>query len=165
MLNKQEITQKIAGIKRSATSLRDNVQTVLCNIAGHAFEHGDVTLYQKLYDATSGLNRKKMVKWVHDYGFAQLQKDGSFRLNKTARKDADFPNGEAVVAYLSSEEVPAWYADEENAAEILRALDIAQRIKSLTAQIEKARSEGRVVKYDFKAASEAMDDLKRVMAA
>ena len=164
MLNKQEITQKIAGIKRSASTIRDNVQLVLCNIAGHAYEHGDVTLYQKLYDATSGLNRKKMVKWVHDYGFAQLQKDGSFRLNKTARKEADFANGESVVEYLTNE-VQAWYADEENAAQIMQALDIAARIKSLTSQIEKARADGRVVKFDFKAASEAMDDLKRVMAA
>ena len=85
MLTTKELNAKIGGIRRTTASLRANIQVVLCNAAGHAFEHGDVTPFAKLFEATSGVNRKRITAWVHANGFAILQKDGTFKLNKTPR--------------------------------------------------------------------------------
>jgi len=156
MLTLKQLNQKIAGIRRTTAALRENIHVVLCNAAGHAYEHGDVTPLANLFEATSGVNRKRIAAWVRDNGFAMLQKDGSFKLNKQMRKEADFTDGDAVVEYLTNE-VPAWYVDEESAAQIVKELDAVQRIKSLTAQIAK---EGAVVKnVDFAAYRQAMEDL------
>ena len=85
-----------------------------------------------------------------------LQKDGSFKLNKQMRKEADFVDGDAVVEYLTNE-VPAWYVDEESAAQIVKELDAVARIKSLTSQIAK---DGAIIKnVDFAAYRQAMEDL------
>lgn len=142
MLNRKEITAKIAGIRTSAKAIRNNVHIVLCNVAGHAYEHGDVTMFTALYEATSGLNRKKIVQWVHTYGFARLQKDGTFNVDKKSRNEADFVDGAAVVEYLSND-VPAWFEDEENAAQILKALDVDA---SIVALLKKMDNEEREIK-------------------
>lgn len=163
MLSLKELNTKIRAISRTTAKLRDDIQIVLCNAAAHAYVHGDVTPFSALFAATSGVNRKRIAKWVQSYGFAMLQKDGTFKLNKTARKDADFADGDAVVAYLTNE-VPAWYADEESAAQIMRELDVAARIKSLTSQIKNASAAQTVVKVDFKAAREALDALQAAIA-
>jgi hypothetical protein len=162
MLTSKELNAKIAGIRRTTAALRENIQTVLCNAAGHAYEHGDVTAFTKLFEATSGVNRKRIAAWVRDNGFAVLQKDGTFKINKSMRKDADFDNGDVVVEYLTNE-VPAWYVDEETAGQIVKELDAIQRIKSLTSQITK---DGTVVKHvDFAAYRQAMDELDAAIRA
>ena len=163
MLTSKQINQKIAGIRRSTASIRKNVHVVLCNAAAHAYEHGDVTAFTRLFDATSGLNRKRITKWVHAYGFAVLQKDGSFKLNKSARKDADFANGEAVVAYLLN--ATPWYADEEGAEAILKELDVAKRIEGLTKQIQDAANANRRVNIDVAGVNKALSGLRDVLAA
>ena len=85
-----------------------------------------------------------------------LQKDGTFKLNKTQRKESDFVDGDAVVEYLTNE-VPAWFANEESAATIIKELDAVQRIKSLTSQITK---DDAVIKtVDLAAYRQAMQDL------
>ena len=147
MLTIKQLNQKVAGIRKSSTTIRDNVQLVLCNASGHAFEHGDVTVFSNLYDAATGLNKKKIVKWVHDNGFARLQADGSFKVNKAMRKSADFDTGEQVVKYLTAE-VPVWYANDETAEQILKELDVVARIQSLVKQIDSAIDKGQVVKTE-----------------
>jgi hypothetical protein len=162
MLSVKQLNQKIAGIRTSANAIRNNVQDVLVSAAAHAYVHGDVSSLDKLYAATSGLNRKRIAKWVSDNGFAKLQKDGTHKLNKSMRKNADFADGVAVVEYLTNE-VPAWYVDEESAAQITKELDAVARIKSLTAQIQR---EGTVVKnVDFAAYQTALIDLNAALKA
>jgi hypothetical protein len=155
MLTSKELNAKIAGIRTSANAIRNNIQIVLCHAAGHAYEHGDVTAFDKLYAATSGLNRKRIAAWVRDNGFAMLQKDGTHKVNKTMRKESDFADGDAVVEYLTNE-VPAWYVDEEKAGQIVAELDAVQRIKSLRSQIAKG---DKVVKVDFTAMQSEMEGL------
>ena len=144
MYTKKQLASTIAGIGRSAKSLRNNIQTVLTHGAGHAYEHGDVTLFDKLYAVTSGVNRKRMVQYIHTNCFAKLQKDGTFRLNKKARKEADFADGDAVVDYLGT--VNAWFIGEETAAQILRDLDINQLAVALAKKIATAEEKGQVIK-------------------
>lgn len=137
LLKTSEITSKISGIKRTTKALRANIQTVLVNSAAHVYEHGDVTLYAKLFDATSGANRKLLVKWIEAYGFARIQKDGTFKKNKKATAEADF-NGkkEVAFAYLN-EHAPLWHEKESDAPAIARELNLVKRMQSLIASAEK----------------------------
>ena len=144
MLTIKELNRKVSGIKKSATTIRDNVQVVLVNASAHAYEHGDVTVFTKLFDATTGLSKERIVKWVHDYGFARLQKDGTFRVNKKMRTESDFSNGEEVVKYLT-ENAPKWYDNEKSAEQILKELDVTSRIASLTKAITKAEEKGQKI--------------------
>lgn len=164
MLTSKQLNQKIAGIRKSTAALRESIQEVLCNAAAHAYVHGDVTAFTRLLDATSGMNRKLIAKWVHDYGFAILQKDGSFKLNVKARKEADFKDGDAVVEYLTDEARP-WYADEASAADIARELNVAARIKSLASQIKNAANKNTQVTIDAGEINAAMAMLKEAIMA
>ena len=160
MLSIKDLNQKISGIKRSTAALRENIHTVLCNAAAHAYVHGDVTPFDKLYSATSGVNRKRIAIWVRDNGFATLQSDGTHKLNKKDRKSVEWSNGDELIAYLTND-VPAWYASEETASTIARELDAVARIKSLTAQIKK---DGAVIKHvNFAEYRQAMEDLDAAM--
>lgn len=160
MLTISQLNTKIAGIRRSTAALRANIQEVLCSAAGHAYEHGDVTSFTKLFDATSGVNRKLIAKWVRDNGFATLQKDGTFKLNKTARNEADFKDGDDVAMYLFTQ-VPHWYAQEESAAQVVKELDALARIQSLRKQVNSGDT---VVKHvDFQALKAEMEGLMQDM--
>ena len=159
MLSQKQLNQKIAGIRRTTSALRENIHVVLCNAAAHAYVHGDVTSFSALFDATSGVNRKRIGSWVRDNGFATLQSDGSFKLNKSAVKNADFDDGDAVVEYLNDQD--AWYVDEEQAPAIVKALTPAVLLEQLADKIENPKS-GQDVVVDFAAYNAAM---QRVDAA
>jgi hypothetical protein len=159
MLSKKELNAKIAGIRKSMAAIRENIHVVLCNAAGHAYEHGDVTAFTRLFDALSGANRKQVAKWVNEYGFAMLENDGTFRFNKAAKQKADFVDGAAVVEYLLDNAMP-WYADEPSAADIVKELDVAARIKSLASQIKNAANKNTTVKIEDTALAQAMGELR-----
>jgi len=154
MLDTKQLNVKIAGVKKSSTSIRANVQTILCNIAGHAYEHGRVTAYDKLFEASKGLNRKKIVSWVHEYGFARLDADGTFKVNKKMKSETMFGNGADekdsgafVVEYLTTESND-WWADEESAQAILKALDVTSSILGLVKRIDKAVEKGQEIESE-----------------
>ena len=44
MLTTKELNRKVAGIRRSSAAIRENIHVVLVNLAGHAYEHGDVSV-------------------------------------------------------------------------------------------------------------------------
>ena len=159
MLTLKQINARITTISNNSAKLREQIQTVLINIAAHAYVDGRVTQYQALFNATSGVNRKRMVKWIHDHGFARIQQDGSFKVNKAARKDASFDDGEAVIKYLT-ENAPYWFADEETAAQVKADLDVAARVQSLASQVTKAANEGRHVKVNIRDLNNALEALK-----
>jgi hypothetical protein len=159
MLSIKALKSKVSSIKSDAKSLRGRIQTVLVHTAGHAYQHRDVTMFTELYAATSGVNRKRMVKFIQENCFATLQKDGSFKLNKSAVKNADFDDGDAVVEYLSDQD--AWYVDEEQAPAIVKALTPAVLLEQLADKIENPKV-GQDVVVDFAAYNAAM---QRVDAA
>jgi hypothetical protein len=162
MLSKKEIGRRITTIRKNDATLRDRVHEVLCNIAGHAFEHGDVSQFDALFSATSGLNKEAMMTWVHDNGFARYDKkaDG-FRVNKSMRKESDFTCGEEVVEYLLTQ--PKWYEAAKSNSAVAAALDVAKRIEALAKAIEKARNEHKDVVVDFAAYKNAQDHLASAM--
>ena len=164
MLTIKQLNAKIASVSKRTATIRADIQTILINAAAHAYQHRDVTAFTRLFAATSGMNRKMIAKWVQDYGFAILQKDGSFKLNKTAHKDADFADGEAVVAYLT-ENARDWFAEEDGAGDIVKQLDVAARIKSLATQIKNAANKNTEVSINADEISAAMAMLKDAIVA
>ena len=151
--------RKTSAIKKSIDTLTRNTKTVrdkyhvhLCEVAGHAFEHGDPRLFDNILAAASGMNRKEMIKWINANGFARVTKDGVV-VNKSARKDADFVDGDAVIAYLM--EQPKWYESEQSVEKTAQELDTLKRIQSLRAQVAKKK----IVKVDFQALQDEMQGL------
>lgn len=163
MLSVKQLNNRIVTIAKNSAKLRDQIQDVLIQTAGHAYEHGDVRGFERLFAATSGANRKKMTAWIHEYGFARIQKDGSFKVNKASRKDAEFASGDELIDYLT-ENAPEWYADEESAAQVKADLNVASRVQSLASQIDKANAEGRHIKVDYKEVHNALEALKGAIA-
>lgn len=148
------IKKSIETLARNTKSLRDKYHVALCEVAGHAYEHGDPRLFNDILAASSGMARKEMAKWINANGFAQVGKEGCV-VNKSARKEADFVDGDSVVAYLMDQ--AKWYETEQSIAQIVNELDAVQRIKALTSQVTK---DGAVVKtIDLAAYRQAMQDL------
>jgi len=141
MLTMKELNAKIGSIRKSVAALRVNIHEVLCNAAGHAYEHGDVTAFTRLFAAVPGTDRHAIGRWVAEFGFAKLSKDGTFSLNKAGRKNADFDDGDAVVDYLLSH-VDPWYAYVKSGSQVAADLDVEKQVNSLIKRIKKARSEG-----------------------
>lgn len=166
MLTAKQISANIATISRASQKIRDMVQETLIQCAGHAYQHGDVTLYTKLIAVTSGANQEAIARWIKEYGFAVLQKDGTFKLNKAAQKDADFDDGEAVIDYLTHESAP-WYTMGKSLSQIAKDLNVASRIKALTTQIQNAPENDRHVVInapEIRAAMEAFNEVLKQAA-
>lgn len=87
MLNKKEITKLIAGISKKKQAVNDDIQTAIANIAGHAYEHGDVTGYDSLIAALKGTDLVLVVRHIRTYGFGLLDgKAGAFKQKNYARQ-------------------------------------------------------------------------------
>lgn len=159
MLSKKEITQKIAGIRTSSAAIRSNIQLVLVSIAAHAYIHNDVSMYDKLFAACSGLNRKRVAIWASKHGFARVTKSG-FRLNKAAQKNAQFNTAEDVANYLTNN-APMWYEDEESMQQVARAVNIVARIDAITNLVAKGTRE---CEYDPEEFDTAIQKLQRALS-
>lgn len=165
MLTAKQLNAKIASVSKRSAALRADIQIILVNAAAHAYQHRDVTAFTRLFAAASGMNRKLIAKWAQAHGFARLDAaTGTFKLNAKARKDADFANGEEVVADLT-ENAPDWWTDEESAKEIAKQLDVAARIKSLASQIKNAANKNTEVTIDAGEINAAMAMLKEAILA
>ena len=146
MKNRNEIITSIKTVASNDKTMRDTIQSCLIDIAAHVYVHGDVTLYDRLFEAARASNRKAMIKWVYEYGFARFDhKAGTFKVNATQRKEAVFIDGDEVVDYLTSQR--PWYESVESVQQVASSLDIAKRLESLARQIDKAKSEGRQITF------------------
>jgi len=145
MLDRKAIKTKIGGIKKSVANTRKNVQEVLVSIAGHAYENGRVTDYDALLAVSTGLSKSKIVRWVHEYGFARFnEKTQTFKVNTKMKNETIFGDGAntkesgvAVVKYLTDESVD-WYSMNGNASTEDKPLDITQSLVALRKRIDKA---------------------------
>ena len=148
MLTTQEINTKITGVRTSVSNLRTNMQVVLVNLAGHAYEHGDVraisALTKRLLDnSLQGVDIKSVITYLRDNCFVHPQEDGTVKLNKKARSEADFADGDAVVAHLMSE-VPAWYTKAQSVSDALKDLNVPKSILRIAEQAIKKDNAGKV---------------------
>ncbi len=165
MLTKKQIASKISGVKSRNATLRQDIQTILNNIAGHAFQHGDVTQYDDLLSAVVGQDRHAIVRWMGEYGFATLDTEtAKAKVQKKARKTADFEHGEAVTKWLGENATP-WWEMVASKAQVANDLDAAASVKALAKRIAKAPENGRGVLVKDTQLDEAMAELQKVLDA
>lgn len=147
MLTLNEITKRITSINNRRVTWNNDVQTVLANLAGHAYEHGDVRKVADLLNACKGADKVAIVGYLRDNCFVNVDKEGKVTLNKKARKEADFVDGDAVVAYLS--EQPTWFDRAITTADAAKILDPVKRIESMIKQVQKGDHDIKFVESDF----------------
>ena len=166
MLDNKAISKKIGGIKTSMKNTRSNVQEVLVSIAGHAYENGRVTDYDALLAVSTGLSKSKIVRWVHEYGFARYnEKTQTFKVNTKMKNETHFGDGAntkgsgvEVVKFLTDETVD-WYSMNGNATTEDKPLDITQSLVALRKRIDKATEKGQEIKSeDFEVAMRLLED-------
>lgn len=168
MLTRKQLNRKIDGICKRDGTIADDIQTVLVNEAGHAFQHLDVTGFTRLFQGLRGADRTALVKWVHEHGFARLDKEtGGFKLNRAARNKCALSTGDEVVADLI-ENAPHWTAHSPAAEKIVDALSVTTMIEALAKRIvnaEKPDAKRKLGEIDTRATREALDKLYGVVAA
>lgn len=155
MLDNKAINKKIAGVKKSATTIRATVQEILCNVAGHTYEFGDVRGLDNLLAVSTGLSKSRIIRWVHEYGFARYnEKTSSFKVNKKMLKETMFGNGantngsgSEVVEYLTAESVD-WFEMKAGEVSNDKPLDITQSLIALRKRIDKATENGQEIVLD-----------------
>ena len=140
MFTKSEMTKKIASISKRNSTLRDDIQVVACNIAGHAYEHGDVTSATALLNATQGQDKVAIVRFLRDHCFVNVKSDGTVALNKKARSEADFVDGAACVEHLLAN-APKWYEAAVSTSDAAKILDPVKRMEGLLKSIQKGDCE------------------------
>lgn len=164
MLTTKQITAKVTSIGNRSKTLRADIHVVLCNIAGHVYEHGDWSQFPRLLSALKGYDQKAVLSWMKDNGFIRwTDKDGvlSFAVNDNAKKQADFANGAEVVDYLLDQ--TPWFESAQTTEQAVKALDPAQAIEALAKKIEKARANGREVSFSASSLRDAMIHLENVL--
>jgi len=139
MLTIKQLNTKIRSVEKRSTTLRADIQVILINAAGHAYAHRDVSTFSRLFTSVKGADRTAMATWIREYGFALLQKDGTFRLNKAEHKNADFVDGDDCVNYLT-DNAPLWDATAPSAEDIVQNMDVARLIELLATKIKNAGS-------------------------
>ena len=169
MLTTSVLKSKIADIRKDTKSLRGRIQTVLAHGAAHAFVHGDVTPLNDVFRATKGVNQKLMAQYIADNCYAKLQKDGTFKINRKARKADGFVAGEtkevhgdALIQKLN--DADPWFTKAETAKTIAKELDLAQLIELTNKKIEAAKADGKVIKFDAARVEAGMTRLNELSA-
>ena len=133
---------KIGGIRKSSEAIRKNVHEVLCNAAGYAYQDGDVTYFTRLIDATTGVNQKRIQRWITTNGLASWSpKKNQYVVNKAARKEAqaNFEDAHAYCVHLFTE-VEQWHVDPPKVEKEEKPFDVkawaAQQYKKQPEQLE-----------------------------
>ena len=142
MLTAKQLGTKIGGIRKSSEAIRKNVHEVLCNAAGYALKDGDVTYFTRLIDATTGVNQKRIQRWIRDNGLASWSKEkNQYVVNKAARKAAQeqYDDAHDYCMYLFTE-VEQWHVDPPKAEKEEKPFDVkawaAQQYKKHPEQLE-----------------------------
>ena len=161
------ITAKITGVTTRSKKLNNEIQEILNDISGHVLDHGDVTLYTKLYKDLKGVDKYALAKWIQMYGLATFKTDGSFSCNKKARKELPFDIGQGadLVTELTTNPPEAWYTLGHTSKDIKTALNVASSIKSLATRIKTASGDpDKIITFDFANAEAAMLELREAIA-
>ena len=142
MLTSKQLGIKIGGIRKSSEAIRKNVHEVLCNSAGYAFKDGNVGYFTRLIDATTGVNQKRIQRWITTNGLATWnKKTNQYNVNKKARKEAQakFEDAHAYCMYLFTE-VEQWHVDPPKVEKEEKPFDVktwaAQQYKKHPEQLE-----------------------------
>lgn len=136
----KRISGQIKAIGNRNKTLRNMIQSTLNEIAAHAYQHGDVTLFDRLLDAVKGQDRTALIEWIEEYGFATMRtsgpKSGTFGKNKDAVEAADFADGQAVYDDYSADntKVVPWYDFVKSVKQIAKDMTMPQLLNALMAK-------------------------------
>ena len=133
----KRITGQIKAIGNRNITLRKMIQSTLNEIAAHAYQHGDVTLFDRLLDAVKGQDRKALIDWIEEYGFATMRSDkGTFGSNKTAVKEGTYVDGQAVYDDYAAADtlVKPWYDFVKSVKQIAKDMTMPQLLNALMAK-------------------------------
>ena len=134
----KRIKAQIKAISNRNKTLRTMIQSTLCEISAHVYEHGDVTLFTYLLDEVKGQDRKAIVDWVEKYGFATLKSEGAFGLDKKARDNSEFVDGQAVYDEYTHEDtdVKTWFDFVKSTSQIAKDMTVDQMLGALLKKIK-----------------------------
>ena len=137
----KRVKKQIGSIKTRNATLRKMIQSTLNEIAAHAYQHGDVTLFDQLLDAVRGQDRTALIEWIEEYGFATMRtsgtKSGTFGKNKTAVDAADFADAQAVYDAYSADntKVVPWFDFVKSVKQIAKNMSAPQLLNALMAKL------------------------------
>ena len=166
MLTSKELNAKIKSFGKSNVSMRENFATILKNCAAHAYEHGDVTGYDRAFAVAKGISRPDALRWIAEFGYASMDKDGNFKVIKDKRNKDVHNSGTEVIRYLE-ENARKWWEPVGGKVADPKALDVAAKIASLNKSISKT-ADGDHKSYDgvdidVFAINKAMNELKELL--
>lgn len=136
-LTNKRIQTQIKSISTRSKSLRESIQSTACEIAAHAYQYGDVTLYNALFKAAKGSDRVALSTWIQGFGFATMRSDGTFGLNRKAVDEADYSDAQEVFDEFTAKDtlIPTWYSLTKSASEIAKQLLPVNKLMALTKEL------------------------------
>ena len=132
----KRIAKQIKSIAGRNKTLRNMIQSTLCEIAAHAYQHGDVTHYNTLLDAIRGQDRKAIIDWIEEYGFARIRPDGTFGKAKAAVDAADYADAQAVFDEYTAPDttIKPWFDFVKSVKQIAKDMTMPQLLNALMAK-------------------------------
>jgi hypothetical protein len=132
----KRIAKQIKSIAGRNKTLRNMIQSTLCEIAAHAYQHGDVTHYNTLLDAIRGQDRKAIIDWIEEYGFARIRPDGTFGKAKAAVDAADYADAQAVFDDYTAPDttIKPWFDFVKSVQQIAKDMTMPQLLNALMAK-------------------------------
>ena len=134
----KRIKAQIKSIGNRNKTLRTMIQSTLCELSAFVYEHGNATMFTDLIDEVKGQDRKAIVDWVEKYGFATLKSEGTFGLDKKARDNSEFADGQAVYDEYTHEDtdVKAWFEFVKTTSQIAKDMTVDQMLGALLKKIK-----------------------------
>lgn len=144
-LTKKQIATKIGAIGKQNVKMRTEIQEICTNLVFHAAKHGDVTLADRLLEATDKLTRRQaIINWLSEFGpYVFDSKEHVFKL---AKKHATREMDEQTLEIYCLEQRPTWYEFTKEAKLQPYSLekDVLSTIKRMMAHMEKGEVTGRM---------------------
>jgi len=135
----KRIAKQIKSIAGRNKTLRNMIQSTLCEIAAHAYQHGDVTLYDRLLDAVRGQDRKALIDWIEEYGFARMRSDkGTFgSVSQSTKEAAGYADGQAVFDDYTAPDttIKPWFDFVKSVKQIAKDMNVPQGLLAYMAQV------------------------------
>ena len=135
----KRVKKQINSIKTRNKTLRDMIQSTLCEIAAHAYQHGDVTLYDVLLDAVRGQDRKALIDWIEEYGFARMRSDkGTFgSVSQSTKEAAGYADGQALFDEYTAPytTIKPWYDFVKSVQQIAKNMTAPQLLNALMTKL------------------------------
>lgn len=138
MLTIKQINLKLRAVTKSREKVVADLQVLAVSIIGHACEHGDVTLADRLLTAMGrGLDRQAMVLYLENFGpFRFDAKSGHFEHSKKKAKELTFDE-----AWLM-DEAPQWHEFAKAKKALSSSFDLEQKVTSLLKSMQSALESG-----------------------